>query len=146
MHSYVVNTNIDIAVFSDFYNWLKSHIIGNTANDSRSMLRLKHENQPIFTRADIYITDIEENQKFLSVHYTSVSKELINIYLAQHAMIMRSELPDKFNGRLGFSRYIRNIDSTKTTILPPENQMHRDFLNNDAAKLRLLEVITLSPL
>lgn len=140
MQAYVINSNVDVAIFLDYYSWLKAHILGDESQDIKGMLRLENEGKPIFSRADVYICELKDNQKFISIHYTAKSLELVNIYLAQYAMIMRSELPERFKGRLGFSRYIRNIDTTKTTILPPENQMHRDILNNHADQLKLLEV------
>ena len=59
-------------------------------------------------------------------------------------MIMRGELPEMFQGKIDYSSYIRNIDTTETVILPQENQMHRDILNHQSEKLQLVEVFELT--
>jgi hypothetical protein len=144
MYAYVVNASIPNTLFPHYFSWLKDHILGNDAKEIKGMLTVKSNQTPIFSRADVYVCDIEDQQKFISIHYIAASMEFINIYLAQFAMVMRGELPEMFQGKVEYSRYIRNIDTTETVILPPENQMHRDILNHQSDKLQLVEVFELA--
>jgi hypothetical protein len=144
MFAYVVNASIDSTLFTEYFSWLKDHILGNESKDIKGMLTVKNEQINIFNRADVYVGDLENGQKFISIHYMTTSKALIDIFLMEHAIVMRSELPEKFIGQIEYSRYVRNIATTDTIILPPENQVHRDFLNNKSEKLQLVEVYKLN--
>jgi hypothetical protein len=96
---YEVNIDVPDELADDFAAWLAPHAADLVALDDCRFLSAE-----VFTREDL--DDASAGNRLFTVVYKLKDREGLQRYLDVHAPRLRGDLPEKFHGKLAFTRRI----------------------------------------